>query len=179
MRIPLPTFIMAALAVVLMLASPNPVRAQMSAGKFIGSWQTIRQVMDDGSYSCQAIQCRGGACGQNKYFILLANPKNKYVIPTYNNYFATPPGTKAKLVIGKKSFGYINRAKKPSKALMPVDWPALVGVMRAMVALEKANPAGKFRVISPKGQSLDFSVRGVGRVLTEFNRVCKSAKRGY
>ncbi|NOX39834.1 MAG: hypothetical protein GXP05_04775 [Alphaproteobacteria bacterium] len=152
--------------------------AQVSEGKFIGSFQTIRQVLDDGRFSCQAIQC-GASCGQGRVFILLGTAKDKYVVPIYNHIFSVAPGAKAKMVIGKQSFELVNREKKPSKVLSPADGRTLVGIVRAMLALEKVNRSGKFQIIDPKGNKRQFSVRGTKAVLKEFNLECKTSLKGY
>ncbi len=154
------------------------ISAQISEGKFIGSFQTIRRTLTNGSFSCQAYQC-GASCGSGRGFILFGTAKDNYIIPMYNHIFTVAPGAKAKMVIGKQSFQLVNRGKKPSKILTPRDRNALVGIIQGMLALERTNRSGKFQIIDPKGNKHQFSVRGTKAVLKEFNLECKTSLKGY
>ncbi len=165
-------------AVAALSLSFQQATAQIAVGRFLGSWQTVRVALDDGTYSCQAVQC-SGQCGLGKYFLLIALPGKSYVIPSFNNEFFVPPGTEATLKISGKKYRLRNRAKKPDKVLTPVDGRTLVAIVNAIKALERKSKRARFEVTTPNGTTESFSVRGFRRVLAEFNEQCESAKRGY
>jgi len=165
-------------AVAALSLSFQQANAQIVPGRFLGSWQSGRVALDDGTYSCQAVQC-SGQCGLGKYFLLIALPGKSYVIPSFNNDFFVPPGTEATLKISGKKYRLRNRAKKPDKVLTPVDGRTLVAIVNAIKALERKSKSARFEVTTPSGTTESFSVRGFRRVLAEFNEQCESAKRGY
>jgi hypothetical protein len=159
------------LPLLLVSLAPN-VSAQTSVGKYIESWQTVRHTFRDGRLSCQAIQCDGGDCGRNRFFLLVATSDQPYIVPQFNNGVKVPPGTQVQVQIGGKNFTLQNRGDKPEKFLSPADRRGLDGILNALAKLENTSGARKFSVIDAGGRKRTFSARGSTGVFKEFQNAC-------
>lgn len=152
-----------------------PAAAQTVAPwRYIGSWQTYRYAIDNSQLSCQAIQCSLGVCGMDKYFLLFTTPKIKYTVPMFNYGRMVEWATQVKLIIGHKTFILENLKTKPNKFLEPLYRRDVNGIVKALLALEKAGPGAKFYVIDTHGYKRQFAARGTREVLREFKRSCKT-----
>lgn len=149
----------------------SPALARNSVQKTIGSWLAARSVLDDGVFSCQAIQCTSGDCAQNRFFLLVTAPGETRIFPMFNNGWEVPNGTAVALTINGQTFTLGNGSGKPDKFLRARSLSDVKAILKALEAIDGTS-SSVFHVTGPDGARSRFHARGTSKTIDFMAKQC-------